>query len=127
MFRNANDTPPEIRFEFPDPTPIEVPIPDRPAPNTLAKLLQEQRAAAALQAQLVDETFEESDDFDIDDDPLDPQTPWEVAADAAAMTPEELFVRVYGITREEAQERLKVLTTKSDPPESPITPLETGK
>lgn len=124
MFRNAADTPPEIRYEHPDPTPIEVPIPDRPAPNTLAKLLAEQRAAAALQAQLVDETFEESDDFDIDDDPLDPQTPWEVAADAAAMTPEELFQRVYGITREEAQERLKELTTKSDPSAPPSPPLD---
>lgn len=127
MFRNADDTPPEIRYEFPDPTPIEVPIPDRPVPNTLAKLLAEQRAAAALQAQLVDETFEESDDFDIDDDPLDPQTPWEVAADAAAMTPEQLFERVYGITREEAQQRLKDLTTKSDPPAPPSPPLETGE
>lgn len=128
--RDADKTPREIRYEFPDPTPIEAPVPSRPAPNTLAKLLQEQRIAAALNAQLADETFEESDDFDIEDDPVDPQTPWEIAADAAAMTPAELFERVYGITREEAMQRLhhleKQMGEGTPQPDLAAPPAPTG-
>lgn len=126
MFRDANETPPEIRYEFPDPTPVEAPVPSRPVPNTLAKLIAEQRARAALEAQNIAETFEESDDFDIEDDPIDPATPWEVAADAATMTADELFMRVYGISREDALKKLQDLTPKPDPSPSPTPPLETG-
>jgi len=98
--------PPEIRFEHPDPNPIEAPVRPGPAPNTLAKLLAQNRqlAAQALAMQEIDETFEESDDFDVDDfnGALDyAKTKWEVAADAALLTPHELFERVYGAPQAE--------------------------
>lgn len=111
----TNPHPDEVRFEFPDPDPVEIPVEDRPTPNTLQKLMEEAHLRQALAAQLIPETFEEADDFDVVDDMPDyHSTPWEVAADAAKLTPEDLFQRVYGISREEAQARLQELVSPKD-------------
>lgn len=101
-----------LRFEYPDPTPVEIPITEGRFPNTLAELEAQQRLRAHLNMQLMEETFEESDDFDVEDDRPDPTTPWEIAADATQLTPEQLFQEVYGITREEAHARLADLAAK---------------
>lgn len=117
--------PDTLRYEFPDPTPIEVPVTDGRFPNTLAELEAQARHRQFLAAQLMDETFEESDDFDVPDDPPDyAQTPWELAADATQLTPEQLFQEVYGITREEAVARLDALARGNPPPASGKQPAE---
>lgn len=109
-----------LRFEYPDPTPIAIPIEGERFPNTLAELEAQARARQLLQAQMIPETFEEADDFDIEDDHPDYElTPWEIAADATTLTPDQLFQEVYGITREEANARLADLVKQSQQP-SPL-------
>lgn len=107
------------RFEEPDPTPIEVPVAEGRFPNTLKELEAQARLRSFLDGQLMEETFEEADDFDVDDDPDLARTPWELAADATTMTPDQLFMNVYGITREEANARLQALTRNEDPDKPP--------
>lgn len=108
--------PDSIRFEHPDPTPVEVPVASGRFPNTLKELEAQARLRQFLAVQLMDETFEESDDFDVEDDHPDPKTPWEIAADATTLTPDQLFMSVYGISREEANARLAALSTPKSPP-----------
>lgn len=95
------DDPTGVRFEYPDPRPVELPVDDGSFPNTLDELVAQASARQLLAAQLVPETFEEADDFDVGDD-FDVTSPWEIAADAAAMTADELFQAVYGMTRDQA-------------------------
>jgi hypothetical protein len=73
------------RFELPDPVPMRPPIGLR-APDTLETMIRnivrgEYIKQAAEQSGL--ETWEEADDFDIPDDPVDPQSPWELSFDQA--------------------------------------------
>lgn len=65
--------------ENPDPTPIAPPVGYRKQPSlveTIRAMVREHSVALALAGQDA-ETFEEADDFDIPDDPLDPNSPWE--------------------------------------------------
>lgn len=100
-----------VRLEFPDPTPVVLDIGDEVTPNTLDGLMAQARHRAALaEANLYNESFEEADDFDLPDDVPDyGNTRWEIDADASTLTADELFVRLYGITRDEAISRLKDL------------------
>lgn len=100
-----------VRLEFPDPTPVVLDIGDEVTPNTLDGLMAQARHRAALaEANLYNESFEEADDFDVPDDIPDyGNTRWEVEADASTLTADELFVRLYGITRDEAISRLNAL------------------
>lgn len=109
--------PDEIRFEYPDPTPVEIDVSDEVSPNTLQGLIDQARARQALAAQaMIEETYEEADDFDVDDDLPDYHTTkWEIAADAAGMDAETLFERVYGITREQAIAKLAELKAQPSP------------
>lgn len=65
-------------WEIPDPTPVAMPVGFK-RPETLAEQVRRlvrttiSREAAEAGA----ETFEESEDFDIPDDPVDPSTPFE--------------------------------------------------
>lgn len=117
-----------LRFEYPDPTPVEIPVTEGRFPNTLAELEAQARLRQFLAIQLMDETFEESDDFDVEDDHPDPTTPWEIAADATTLTPDQLFQEVYGISREEANARLAALAqgnvTQSSDKQSSDEPKE---
>jgi hypothetical protein len=68
--------------EYPDSTPLELPI-GAARPPTLETYIKNM-----IQSQLSDvaqaggaETFEEAGDFDIEDDPVDPRTPWEALFD----------------------------------------------
>ncbi|WNK12469.1 MAG: hypothetical protein [Microvirus sp.] len=102
--------PDEVRFEYPDPNPLELNIDDEPSPNTLDALMAQARHRQAMAAQLIPETFEEADDFDVEDDIPDyGTTRWEFEADAAGLSADELFVKLYGITRDQAQEKLQAL------------------
>ena len=84
---------------------------DDVTPNTLDALMAQARQRAALaEANLYTESFEEADDFDVPDDIPDyGNTRWEIDADASTLTADELFVRLYGITRDEAISRLNAL------------------
>lgn len=72
----------ERGHEILDPTPVEMPMQWKRPPTLQEQIkafvrreLSEQAAAAGA------ETFEEADDFDIEDDPLDPQSEWEMNYD----------------------------------------------
>lgn len=106
----ADRVDPAIRFEWPDPTPMEVPVNVDRAPNTLRELLEQARMyqAQAVALQQIEETFEESDDFDVDDfqGALEyGKTKWEIAADAALLTPAQLFEAVYRRPMEDFAEK----------------------
>lgn len=104
--------PDPLRFEYPDPTPVVLPVDDSITPNTIEALMAQARLRASMVPQ-IDETFEESDDFDVEGDIPDyGSTKWEFAADAAQMTPEALFQSVYGMSREDAQAKLRQLVAK---------------
>jgi hypothetical protein len=125
-----NPHPDEVRFEYPDPNPLELDLSDDPSPNTLDGLMAQARHRQAMAAQLIPESFEEADDFNVDDDIPDyGSTQWEFQADAAGMTSDQLFHNLYGITRSEAISKLAFLTDKqgaagantlSDPPEGDV-------
>lgn len=80
-------TPPRVRArdiflddlgrEIPDPRPMQPPIGYKKQPS-MFELIREAtaREVALYAAGREPETFEESDDFDIDDD-IDPSSPWE--------------------------------------------------
>lgn len=79
----------ENGWEELDPTPVAKPVKFNRPGSTLDEI---RAAIGILNREARDqgtETFEEADDFDVGDD-FDPQTPWEIAADAAYRTPEEL-------------------------------------
>lgn len=70
--------------EILDPTPVQIPIELRKSESMderIRRIIQHS-ASVAAQAQGL-ETFDEADDFDIDDDPIDPSTPWEKDFDQA--------------------------------------------
>lgn len=69
--------------EIPDPRPLEVPIGYK-KPETLAdqirRLIRSQQLADLANSQDMD-TFEESEDFEIDDEMFDPSSPYEEVFD----------------------------------------------
>lgn len=76
--------------EVPDPTPVEVPLHlRRPASiqDDIKRMVREELSRAAADAG--EETFEEADDFSVDDDP-DPFSQYELSAmqEEAAMVPD---------------------------------------
>lgn len=69
--------------EVPDPVPLAPPVGYRPPP-TLADMIRRMVQSELLTqaADLEDfDSFEEAEDFDIEDDPLDPKTPYEAVFD----------------------------------------------
>ena len=72
----------EFGHEIPDPRPLAIPT-DLGRPETLAEQVQRlvRSASREIASQTDDiETFEESEDFDVDDD-FDPATPYELHFD----------------------------------------------
>lgn len=64
--------------EVPDPTPMAPPVgmSERPSlADFVQRMIQQEVSRAAAAAEM--ETFEEADDFDVEDDPMDPRTPYE--------------------------------------------------
>jgi hypothetical protein len=71
-------------LELPDPTPVAIPVHLRvpeSMDSRIARIVSHSLSKAAQEQGF--ETFEEADDFDIDDDPIDPETPWEKDHDLA--------------------------------------------
>lgn len=71
----------EFGQEVPDQTPVNIPLKFR-APPTLQEQIRAMVRGELSQvaAQQGHETFEEADDFDVDDD-YDPRSPWELDFD----------------------------------------------
>lgn len=70
---------PDGRFELPDPTPMAPPIGYKAEP-TLSDMIRSmvRREQFNLEVSRAGfETFDEAEDFDIEDDPVDPLTPYE--------------------------------------------------
>lgn len=68
----------DLGQEIPDPRPISPPIGYKRQPSVFD--LQRENLALAMRLNREDaefETFEESEDFDVDDDDYDPSSPWE--------------------------------------------------
>lgn len=125
----------ELGREIPDGSPLTIPSGFRRPPTLeeqIHRLLFRQRLndAAALQGK---ESFEDANDFDIEDDPVDPNTPYEPFFDpflGREVTPQlvrkhEEELRVYTQRmldqHKEAQERDKppAATPPAAPPASP--------
>lgn len=79
------------RFELPDSVPMEPPLGYRAPPDltTMIKTMVRNELFMQEVARAGYETFEESDDFDIEDDPVDPLTPYEKVFEPPAKPPEE--------------------------------------
>lgn len=69
--------------EIPDPVPMEIPVgmhQGATLADTVRRMVQNQLLAVAAEAEGF-ETFEEADDFELEDDPADPHTPYEAVFD----------------------------------------------
>lgn len=78
----TNVTSGRVVYEPTDPTPVAVPVHLRKPESMddrIRRIVQHSASEAARMQGL--ETFEEADDFDIPDDPLDALTPWEADFD----------------------------------------------
>ena len=74
--------------EVPDPTIIDPPLGYVPQPDLMElmrRMIRTELSSAIDQTEF--ETFEEADDFDIDDDPVDYQSPYEEFFDPAPGAP----------------------------------------
>lgn len=69
------------RYEDPDPTPLAIPVNFRRPPSIEEMIQKYVRTELSTRAQDQGaETFEEADDFDVDDDP-ELRSPYEITAD----------------------------------------------
>lgn len=82
------------RLEYPDPTPMGVPLGYRPSPtlrDTIERIMMNHQLAVLADMEGFDSPAE-ADDFEIEDDPLDPLTPYEaVFFPPKELTPAERF------------------------------------
>ena len=102
----------ENGLEYPDPTPVEVPVGFKPPlslAEEVARLVHNQKLQSDLSAAGAD-TFEEADDFDIPDE--DMSSPWEDEHVGRAFNREN-EIRA-GIVDEPDYERAKQLVSKAN-------------
>lgn len=79
----------EFGRELPDPTPMEVPVSYCQGPTlkeTIQRMMHHEMLRQRADAEGFD-SFEEGDDFEIEDDPLDPHTPYEAYFDPPVEKP----------------------------------------
>lgn len=79
--------------EIPDPTPVSPPIGYKKHVSQADRLREMIRSAKLAQAAEEQgfETFEEAEDFNIPDDPIDPNTPYEELFDGGSRTAQEVL------------------------------------
>lgn len=81
----------EFGQELPDPTPMAPPVGfkrQKPLHELIREMVRSEHLAQAAAAAGA-ETFEESDDFDVDDDSYDPSTPYEMTFEGDVELPSE--------------------------------------
>lgn len=112
------------RYEYPDPVPMAPPIGYKPEPDLgelIRSLVHRELSKVAGASEL--DTFEEAEDFDIEDDPLDPLTPYEkVFEPPAAQTP--LPAAPSLVEAAKAAEGPVASPAPVTPPPAPTTPSE---
>ena len=110
---------------LPDPEPVAMPVGFERPPTLaeqVARLVRSNELARLAQSEGM-ETFEEADDFDVDDD-FDPSTPWEQDFDLAAIRAVDRGIVAPPTTTEHhaAKERTKgFFKRKKDKPATPST------
>lgn len=124
--------------EILDPTPVALPIRfKRPTPlNERIKQMVAQEMSLAAQA-AGEESFNEADDFNIPDDPIDPSTPYEenfdphvpfIGARAAEMAhglvPDEIDSKIEAGVKEVERLRKQQASKKPKPKAEPREPKE---
>lgn len=76
----------KLRREPVDQTPVNIPVEFRKQESMDERIRRITQHSLSRQAAMEGfETFEEANDFDIPDDPVDPSTPWEIDHDAHAI------------------------------------------
>lgn len=122
---------PERHYETPDPNPVRIPAGFK-RPETLEeqirRLVRSERFAVLAQEEGF-ETFDEADDFDVDDDLPDPGTPYETFFDPALgreVTPADVIdEKKRGHYAAQTEKRVKppkaAPETQSEPPATPPT------
>jgi hypothetical protein len=102
----------EFGREVPDPVPVAIPVGMKANPSLrdlIRKMVSEQLFAQAVDAAGA-ETFDEADDFDIPDDPVDPATPYETEfeglpimqmrdKDGVLLPPDRVLQRIMEVSR----------------------------
>lgn len=99
--------------ELPDPTPVELPVDfERPVPlaEEIRRLVRSEAIQAELRSKEI-ETFDEANDFDIPDDPIDPETPWQDEAGSVWTRESELAA---GIVSEPDYVKAKELVARAN-------------
>ena len=77
--------------EVVDPRPVSIPLKFRNPPSTADEIRRQIRHEMSMYAESKgEETFEEADDFDVDDD-FDPTSPWEMSFDQEVYTGQNLM------------------------------------
>ena len=111
----------DIGRELPDPRPVQPPVGYKKQPS-MFELIREAtaREVALYAANREPETFEEADDFDVDDD-IDPHSPWENEFDPPWS---EVRRPIEEKRREEAE--TKARKASESPPEPKTTVPKTG-
>lgn len=100
------------RQEMPDPTPMAPPIGYKKQPS-MAELVRDvvKKALTEYAQENGMETFEEADDFDIEDDPLDPHSKYEADFEgdaAAAIRDPDPLEKQYGSVEEFLRENPEI-------------------
>lgn len=119
---------PERHYEHPDPQPVSMPAGFK-RPETLEerirRLVRSERFAQAMAEQGV-ESFDEANDFDIDDDPVDPATPYEPFFDPALgteVTPHQVLAEQAQIREETHRRHKQAKKPATEAPAPPATPV----
>lgn len=105
-------------FEPFDPKPVAIPVGFKRPPTLQEQIQQMIRTQISAQAAMNgQESFEEAEDFDVDDD-FDPMSPWEQDFEAEAIVQEKLQAKKRRPFREEKPIEKKPKTEPQDTKES---------
>lgn len=110
----------DLGQEMPDPLPLEPPVGYQPRESLTEQIRRMVRSErlAVLAEEDGRETFEESDDFDIPDDPVDPSTPYEADFDRGEVR-ELKRLRDLDMAQERAAAAAAEAADASSPPARP--------
>lgn len=114
--------------EIPDPTPVSIPVHLRKPESMDDRIRRIISHSISKQAEAQGlESFEEADDFDIPDDPIDPTTPWEQDFDlAGAQAVDRGVVAKPDLSPQRLAELKEKVSRKPKPPEKPKDPPTEG-
>lgn len=114
--------------EIPDPTPIAPPIGYVPQPSMvdhIRNMIRTELSRSAAEAG--EETFDEADDFEVEDELADPHTPYEAVFDPPAPRPEPRPPNLVTSADPPAPSSSDGPSTSAPPPPTvPLGPLDAG-